>query len=193
VRRDRSIDPAWFEALYREQGDPWDFETSAYERAKYDHTLSSLPAGRFASALEVGCANGVLTQRLAPRCDRLLAIDVSDTALEAARTRCAGQSQVAFERRRVPQEAPEGRFDLILLSEVIYYLDVGDLARLADWLRGSVASGGHLLLVHWTGETDYPLGGDEAVDRLLALLGGDVAVVTGERREHYRLDLWRRD
>lgn len=192
MRRDRSIDPAWFEALYREQGDPWHFETSDYERSKYDHTLASLPARRFASALEVGCANGVLTERLAPRCERLLAIDVSETALVAARARCAALPQVAFDRRRVPQEAPEGSFDLILLSEVIYYLDLGDLSRLADWLRRSVTSGGHLLLVHWTGETDYPLAGDEAVERLLALLDADVAVAAGERRERYRLDLWRR-
>lgn len=192
MRRERSIDPEWFESLYRERGDPWSFETSPYERAKYDHTLASLPGGRFQSALEVGCANGVLTERLAPRCDHLLAVDVSETALRAARIRCAALPHVAFEYRRLPGDAPPGPFDLVLLSEVIYYWDRDDLARAATWLREAVTSGGYLLLVHWLGETDYPLSGDEAVDGLRAFLGDAVDVVVTDRRDKYRLDLWRR-
>ncbi|MDP1025907.1 SAM-dependent methyltransferase [Sphingomonas sp. KR1UV-12] len=192
MRRNRSIAPDWFEALYREQGDPWNFETSAYERAKYDHTLAALPCPRLGSMLEVGCANGVLTERLAPRCDRLLAVDVSETALAAAAVRCADLPQVVFERRHLPAEAPPGSFDLILLSEVIYYWDSDDLARMADYLRGAVPSGGHLMLVHWLGETDYPKSGDAAVGELAGLLGDAVEVIAAERREEYRLDLWRR-
>jgi SAM-dependent methyltransferase len=192
MRRERSIDAAWFEDLYAREGDPWRFETSPYERAKYDHTLEALPAARFASALEVGCANGVLTERLAPRCDRLLAVDVSETALAAAAARCGGLPQVVLERRRLPAEAPAGPFDLVLLSEVIYYWDSDDLRAAADWLRAAVPSGGHLLLVHWTGETDYPKSGDEAVGELFAMLGDAVEVARAERRDRYRLDLWRR-
>jgi SAM-dependent methyltransferase len=192
MRRDRSIEPDWFEDLYREQGDPWAFETSPYERAKYDHTLASLPGDRFGSVLEIGCANGVLTERLAPRCDRLLAVDVSSTALAAANRRCAGLPQVVFEQRRLTAEAPPGPFDLVLLSEVAYYWDSADLARLADWLIPAVPSGGHMLLVHWTGDTDYPKSGDEAVGELRHRLGGAVTVVHHERRDQYRLDLWHR-
>lgn len=192
MRRDRSIDSDWFEDLYREHGDPWSFETSPYERAKYDHSLASLPDGQFAWALEVGCANGVLTQRLAPRCRRLLGVDVSATALAQARTRCAALPQVTFEERRLPADAPGGRFDLVLLSEVIYYWDSTDLARMATYLRDALLPGGHVLLVHWTGETDYPKSGDAAVAELLGLLGDTVTVVRAERRDEYRLDLWRR-
>lgn len=192
MRRDRSIDPDWFEALYRDQRDPWRFETSDYERAKYDHTLAVLPRPQFASALEVGCANGVLTRRLAPRCDRLLGVDVSDTALAAARTRCADLPQVSLERRVLPREMPDGRFDLLLLSEVAYYWDRDDLARMAARIGDAVPSGGHVLLVHWTGETDYPLSGDEAVEGLRALLGDGMAGIHADRRDAYRLDLWRR-
>ncbi len=189
-RRERSIPPAYFERLYSERGDPWGFETSPYEAAKYDHTLGALPRDRYADALEVGCANGVLTARLAPRCDRLLAIDVSDTALAAARARCADLPRLAFERRRMPAEAPDGTFDLVVLSEVVYYLDGGDIARLGRWLTGATRSGGHLLLVHWTGETDYPRSGDDAVRELFDRLGEAVDVVRADRRDEYRLDLW---
>lgn len=192
MRRERSIEPEWFETLFREQGDPWGFETSDYERAKYDHSLASLPRTHYASALEVGCANGVLTRRLAALCDRLLAVDVSETALQAARARCADMPQVQFARCRLPQESPAGPFDLVTLSEVVYYWDRDDLARMADYLRGAVTVGGDILLVHWTGETDYPLSADEAVDGLRALLGKDVEPWREERRDEYRLDVWRR-
>lgn len=192
MRRETSIDADWFEALYRDQGDPWNFAGSPYERAKYDHTLASLPQDRFGAVLEVGCANGVLTRRLAARCDHLLGVDVSPTALAAARTRCADLPNVTLEQRTLPAETPAGPFDLILLSEVVYYWDSGDLAGMATCVSQSLRSGGYLLLVHWTGDTDYPKSGDAAVGELRRDLGDDVREITLERREQYRLDLWQR-
>lgn len=191
-RREGSIDPEWFEDLFAREGDPWEFETSAYEAAKYDDTLAHLPAGLIGRALEVGCANGVLTERLAGRVGELTALDVSATALAAARARCSDAANVRFVERRAPREMPDGPFDLLVLSEVVYYWDRDDVTRLAEWVReGGVAPGGHLLLVHWTGETDYPLSGDEAVETLLMALGYGVTVEAAERRERYRLDRWR--
>jgi len=191
MRREHSIEPEYFEALYKDKGDPWAFETSSYEAAKYDETLGALPKDRFDSALEVGCANGVLTARLGSRCEALLALDVSETAVAAARKRCADQPHIRIERRRLPDEAPAGIFDLILLSEVVYYWDSADIVRLADYVRSVAASGGYVMLVHWIGETDYPKSGDDAVAELHAALGDEVAVVRSDRHEAYRLDLWR--
>lgn len=190
MRRERSIEPDYFEQLYAEHGDPWEFETSAYEQAKYDQTLAALPHERFSEALEVGCANGVLTERLGPRCDRLLAIDVSETALAAARRRCADQPHIRFEQRRLPGDAPAGTFDLILLSEVVYYWDRADVERFAQFLLRATRSGGHILLVHWTGETDYPLSGDDAVAALRGHVEGAVSTLRADRHDEYRLDLW---
>ena len=192
MRRERSIEPEYFEALYREKGDPWSFESSPYEAAKYDRTLAVLPSERLGSILEVGCANGVLTARLGPRCDALLAVDVSETALDAARRRCADQPHIRIEKRRLPQEQPDGRFDLVLLSEVAYYWDSEDLARMATRLMRVTKSGGHILLVHWIGETDYPKSGDDAVTTLRDLLGDAVEEQLAERHNRYRLDLWLR-
>ena len=192
-RRERSIDPDWFEELFAREGDPWDFETSAYERAKYDDTLAHLPAAPIGRALEVGCANGVLTERLALAVRELVATDVSATALAAARERCAGRANIRFLEQRAPREMPPGPFDLVVLSEVVYYWDRADVARLADWVRsGGVEPGGHLLLVHWIGDTDYPLSGDEAMAALLSGLGRTIVVELADRREEYRVDRWRR-
>ncbi|WP_395396381.1 SAM-dependent methyltransferase (plasmid) [Novosphingobium sp. BL-8A] len=192
MRREHSVEPSWFEGLFRDNPDPWNFESSPYEQAKYSHTLQVLPCERFAAALEVGCANGVFTQLLAPRCKRLQAVDVSPTALAKARQRCAGLRGVTFEQRIMPVDAPAGPFDLVLLSEVVYYWDDADLARLARYLKSSVCSEGYLLLVHWTGQTDYPKSGDEAVSELRRLLADHVAVQVEDRCDSYRLDLWPR-
>ncbi len=87
-RAGTSLPPRYFDDLYAHDPDPWQFETSAYEAAKYDATLDALPIERFASALEVGCSIGVLTARLAPRCDELLAIGtISTTSPPASASR----------------------------------------------------------------------------------------------------------
>jgi cyclopropane fatty-acyl-phospholipid synthase-like methyltransferase len=193
MRRKSSIDADYFEGLYRDKGDPWSFETSPYEAAKYARTLEVMPNRHIASLLEIGCANGVLTAKLGGRCDDLLAVDVSETALAAARARCADQPHIRFEKRQLPHDAPEGCFDLILLSEVVYYFDPADVARLAAYVIRALRSGGDLLLVHWLGETDYPLSGDEAVLTLGDALGATVEEVVTERHDQYRIDLWHRN
>ena len=192
TRRRHSIDADYFEGLYRADADPWGFETSAYEQAKYDATLAALGGERSHHALEVGCAIGVLTARLAAVCDRLLAVDVSETALEAAKSRCSTLSNVDLARMTLPQEAPTGAFDLIVLSEVAYYWDDADLARMGAFLRRAVLTSGRVLLVHWTGETDYPQTADAAVQGLAQAVGGDFSVAIADRTGDYRLDLWRR-
>nr|WP_207191585.1 SAM-dependent methyltransferase [Paracraurococcus ruber] len=180
----------YFEALYAADPDPWRFASSDYERAKYAATLAALPRPRYRRALEVGCSIGVLTAQLAARCDSLLAIDIAEAALAAARARCAGRPGLDFRRMAVPGDWPEGSFDLILLSEVAYYLDATDLARLATRVAAALTPGGEALLVHWIGETDYPLSGDAATERFLAAAG--LPVIRQERASQYRLDLLHR-
>jgi SAM-dependent methyltransferase len=191
-RHARSLSPDYFARLYAADPDPWRFATSDYERAKYAATLASLPRARYAAALEVGCSIGVLTHALAARCDALLALDVVPEVLDAARARCAEASHVRFARAQVPDAWPEGRFDLILLSEVVYYLDRADLARLAARLAETLAPGGDCVLVHWLGETDYPLSGDAAAEGLIAAMAGFAAPLAAERTAQYRLDVLRR-
>lgn len=189
-----SLPPSYFDDVYRANADPWSFETSAYESAKYDDTLHALPGRRFERGFEIGCSIGVLTERLAPRCAQLLAVDVSDAALQQARRRCAALPQVTFENMQVPQALPAGRFDLVLMSEVAYYWQLDDLHKALDWTERSLLPGGLLLLVHWTPEVaDYPLRGDTVHDTVLARQGsGALKHAAGWRRERYRLDLFQR-
>ena len=187
----RELGADYFDAIYRRHVDPWNYAASDYELAKYADTLGMLPPRRWHRALEVGCSIGVLTAQLAARCERLVAVDVSEVALDRARERCAGLAGVELRRLRIADEFPEGCFDLVLLSEVGYYWTRDELDRAAPRLVESLALPGWLLLVHWTGvAADHPLSADEVHDRFAQLEG--LRHAHGGRREGYRLDLYER-
>jgi trans-aconitate methyltransferase len=184
-----TLKPEYFEALYTADPDPWNFAVSPYERAKYTLTLNAMPKPRYRSALEVGCSIGVLTRLLASRCDAVLAIDAAPTPLVEARGRCADLPDVRFEQIFVPEQWPDGVFDLILLSEVVYYLSREDVGRLATSVTRSLAPDSSVILVHWTGSTDYPLSGDEAVALLIERMGPVCVVGQADRYAEFRLDV----
>lgn len=191
-----SLTPAYFDHVYAAKADPWNFETSAYERKKYAATMAALPQARFESGFEIGCSIGVLTGLLASRCSRLLAVDVSEAALSAARIRLSQQPHVSLQAMHLPQEFPAGDFDLVVLSEVGYYWSVLDLELARKRIVGTLRPGGALVLVHWTPAVhDYPLTGDEVHERFTALCNGDAPLlrhVAGQSATTYRLDVLER-
>jgi cyclopropane fatty-acyl-phospholipid synthase-like methyltransferase len=185
----QTLRPEYFDALYRADPDPWKFAASPYERDKYTLTLDAMPKPRYRSALEVGCSIGVLTRSLASRCHTLIAIDAAQTPLLEARRRCADLPGVRFEHMFVPDQWPDGAFELILLSEVVYYLSRDDVGRLAAKVTNSLAQGGSVILVHWTGLTNYPLSGDEAAALFIERIGPACIVDRADRYAEFRLDV----
>jgi 2-polyprenyl-3-methyl-5-hydroxy-6-metoxy-1,4-benzoquinol methylase len=181
------IERRFFEDLYAGADDPWAFATSPYERDKYAHTLSALDGRKFKRALEVGCSIGVLTEQLAAACTELVAIDVSALALERARRRLRGQAGVTFARMAFPEQMPEGRWQLVVCSEVLYYLDAPAFELVLERLRTTLESGATVLAVHWRAPTrTYPLRGDDVHERLVSELGAWHSL--DDRRPRYRLD-----
>jgi cyclopropane fatty-acyl-phospholipid synthase-like methyltransferase len=188
---DHYADPGYFDRLYARDPDPWGFETSAYERDKYAATLAALPQPRFATAFEAGCSIGVLTRRLAERCDSLLAADLAEAALDRARARCAGLDHVRFARLALPQDWPEGPFDLILLSEVLYFLPGDGIERAARRTVDTLAPGGTTVLVNWMGPTGGVCDGEVAAQRFI-----DAAAlprIAASQAPKYRLDVLRKE
>lgn len=191
----QSLTPDYFDALYQADSDPWGFETSDYEAEKYAATLAALPKPRYRSAFEIGGSIGVLTEKLAERCDSLLSIDVSEKAQRQAIARCQALPHVRFQLMQVPQSYPTEQFDLTVLSEVGYYWCWDDLQTAQHLMLSHLEPGGHLLLVHWTPYADYydnPLSGDEVHEAFLALPSSQLKHLGGDRAEKYRLDLFER-
>jgi LmbE family N-acetylglucosaminyl deacetylase/SAM-dependent methyltransferase len=149
------IDPTWvapaatpeyFEQLYAGADDPWELARHWYETRKRGLLLAVLPRQRFGRAFEPGCATGLLTVALADRCDQVLAVDITDRPVELTRVRVRGLANVSVSRMQIPEQWPDGRFDLIVLSEVAYYTD---LDALGERLRHALNPGGVLVLCHW--------------------------------------------
>ena len=171
-----TLDPGHFRERYRDSPDPYRLADRWYEARKYAITVALLPRERYRAAFEPGCSIGVLTERLASRCDRLLACDAVPDAVASARSRTAGRAGVRVEQRVVPGEWPAGSFDLIVFSEILYYFDDADLHQMLRLGLLALRPGGHLVTAHWRHYApDHPRGGDEVhqilgADRRLARL-----------------------
>ncbi|MGB3790326.1 MAG: SAM-dependent methyltransferase [Phormidesmis sp.] len=188
-----SLPPQYFEKMYAADPDPWDFETSEYEAKKYAATIAALPRPSYQSAFEIGGSIGVLTEKLAARCQSLLSIDVSKQAQARAKERCAHLDHVEFDVIQVPRQYPARSFDLTVVSEVGYYWGRDDLKTALQQIADHLEPGGHLLLVHWTPFVEsYPLTGDEVHEAFLQQVGTVYRSLVGWREERYRLDLLER-
>ncbi len=164
-----TLNPEYFRDRYAASADPWGLAERWYEARKYAVTLALLPRQRYGAAFEPGCSIGVLTAQLAPRCDALLACDAVPDAVASARTRTAGLPGVRVERLAIPSQWPRGSFDLIVMSELLYYFDDADLGQVLGLGIGSLRTGGQLLAVHWRHPApDHPRTGDEVHEDLAA-------------------------
>ncbi|TBR25682.1 methyltransferase domain-containing protein [bacterium] len=132
--------------------DPYRYDASPYELARLEEMAKALAGRRYQKALEVGAAEGHFTRRLAGMADRVMALELSPVALARARAATAGLP-VDYEETDVRAwDGRGGPFDVVVLGEVLYYLDKPlvqaefeeALAKMAGW----VAPGGRLLLAH---------------------------------------------
>ena len=199
-RPTESLDAAYFERIYADSDDPWDFASSPYELDKYADTVASLPRQRYQRCFEIGCSVGVLSELLLERCEHLVGVDLNERALTAARTRNAGHvstRRARFERMMFPREQPVGHFDLVVVSEVAYYWAGQEFEQAQDLICDLLQPRGHLVLVHYTPtETDYPMTGDEVHDRFATRFAErpkrPLQHLHGHRGSRYRLDVYER-
>lgn len=140
-------DPA-LDELHRDRAEPWDVDERWYEQRKRDLVLALLPRRRFERAAELGCSTGALAEVLAGRAAQVLALDSSPAAVEAARRRNAFEQHVEILRMDLPAELP-GSFDLVVVSELGYFLSPDALDELVAQVRRSLSPDGVLVLCHW--------------------------------------------
>jgi trans-aconitate methyltransferase len=184
--------PVAFEEKYRAHEDPWNFARSPFEQARYDDILECLPRRTFRNAYEPGCSVGALTERLAARCERLHANDVSPTVVERARARCHDLPQVTIEVGSV-EAVPPPELDLVVFAEIGYYFDLDRLPEVVDRLRAALVGGGCFLACHWLGEsTDHQLHGSVVHAELARLLEPTFLFSRHRGRPDYVIDVWTR-
>jgi hypothetical protein len=161
--------------MYSSSADPWGLGTRWYEQRKYAITLALLPKQQYDHAFEPGCSIGVLTSLLTQRCARVTATDVAAAALGSASRRLADSgtsNQVTLLRQSMDERWPSGPFDLVVLSEVGYYLTPDALRSVLDRECPRLACGATVLAAHWRHPVDdYPMSGDRANEVVAATAG----------------------
>jgi SAM-dependent methyltransferase len=152
-----------FDALYRASPDPWGTQSRWYERRKRTLLLAALPHESYESVYEAGCGTGHISAALATRCTRLLASDASAVAVDLAARALAGHANVTVAQHRLPEDWPRERFDLVVLSEVLYFIDRDERVRVAAAARQSIGETGIVIACNWRHVIDgRSITGDQA-------------------------------
>lgn len=140
--------------VFSRGADPYHYRSSPYEISRLEAMEAGLGARSYAHALEVGCAEGAFTERLSRHAARVTAIDISSVALARARARLGGLPQMELVEADIRDWSPpdQGGYDLIVLGDVLYYLDKplvqGPFEQTFPRVRSWLKPGGRLLLAH---------------------------------------------
>lgn len=182
--------PGFFRHFF-DEGDPFGFDVNPAEQLKFQRTLEVCGEGQLGHVLELGCAVGSFTEILEPRATDVLALDVSPAAVEQVARRLRDHPNVRVQTMTIPAEFPEGTFDLVVASDVLYYLPAEDVRRCLERIETALAERGALVAVHYVPRMGSVLDGDETHDILTAHTS--LRHVLGERTEFgvgrwYRVD-----
>ncbi|GAA2060079.1 SAM-dependent methyltransferase [Williamsia deligens] len=170
-------DPGYFDAMYGAGPDPWGFEQHWYEKRKRDLTVAALPRARYADALELGSSTGVLSEVLLDRCERLTCVELHPRGVETARRRLAAAAdRVRLEVGDIVTWRPSRHHDLVVVSEVLYYLADEDLDSVMTWLADCSRAGATLVAVHFRHPVpEHVRSGDDVHEHLRRHLGAPMA------------------
>jgi trans-aconitate methyltransferase len=180
-----------FEEQYRANPDPWNTLTDPYEADKRERTLTACGDGPFSAVCDLGAGTGLLAAALARHAERLLALDGAPTAVAEAQRRLAPFPHAEARVATLPDGLPAGPLDLIVASEILYYLDDGAFRAVLAWLPGALARGGRCVAVHWTGSaSDLRRSADDVGAALAAVPG--LRVLDTAPTAGFRLDVLER-
>lgn len=145
--------------LYAHTDDPWDFDNSPYEQAKFFATRHALARSRYSSALELGCGNGALATHLASLCTNYTGIDAIERAVLAARQKVP---EARFVLGCYPCRLPDEKYDLVILSEILYFLTGANIAQLASDIV-FYATRADIICTTYLGDTEQTLQSNQAL------------------------------
>lgn len=143
-----------FDALYQQHSDPWQIRSSWYERRKRELLLACLPKEHYRKTLELGCGTGEMTAQLAQRSTTVHAVDLSPIALQRCHQhlKAMGIHNVHTSCVRVPEVWPINEpceFDLLVVSELAYYLEDTEIDGFIEGCQRALETGGDWLMCHY--------------------------------------------
>jgi len=194
---DHRTDAAGWDHFFA-SSDPWEYD-SAYERIKYERTLSLIHPQPHGHALEIACAEGHFTLRLAPQFGRVTALDISTRAIERARNRTAGLNHIDFVQRDVFHAGLPGEYDCITCSEMLYFAPtLAGLERLAKQIAEALNPGGQFVHAHAfliaerPDRTAFDWDGTAGGDRIFTIFANtpELTHVRSIVTDLYRIDLF---
>lgn len=184
-----------FDEMFGVSDDPWGYRTRWYEKRKRDLLLASLSRPTYQRVLEIGSANGEVTARLASRAIELVACDASERAVRLTREKLGLVQHVELVQCEVPGVWPEGRFDLIVINEVGYYLSEDELRTTLDLSGKSLAMPGEIVLCHWRYAIEgcHFSGDDVHAAAATWAIGQDLRRLSSHLEPDFLLDVWAND
>ncbi len=127
--------------------DPWRLDGNPFERERHTQMLRlSLSQEGITNALEVGCAAGAFTEKLAPHAQRLTVVDLMPRAIGRACQRTKRWSHITWIASDILEFSSAESFDLIVVAEILYYLsDVEQMRTAIQNLVRMLAPGGRVV------------------------------------------------
>jgi SAM-dependent methyltransferase len=146
-----------FDALYKDEDDPWSIGEATHDR--YDLYLELVNRWKRGSGsmLDIGCGQGAVLNRFEGSFERLVGIELSEVAIAKGRERFPRIEfrQGSADKLEAPFEAG-ARFDAILYSDVICYLDEGGKNRSLAWIHDHLTPAGIALVAAWCPRRTVP-------------------------------------
>ncbi len=181
-----------FDELYGDDPDPWGFRSRWYEIRKRDLVMSMLSKPGYVRAFEPGCSNAELSYQLARRSASLYCCDISAQAVTLARQKLSDQRHAEIARAKLPDEWPDGSFDLIVFNEIGYYLNSAELYRLVERMQQSLTTSGEIIACHWRPQIEgCDLSGEDVHDLLRNHLR--LAPLAYHEEPSFIIELWSGD
>lgn len=194
-KKAESLEKKYFDTLYSENTDPWNFRNSDYENLKYEKINTFLKNKNFLNGLELGCSIGIHTTFLAEHCENLLSVDISEKAIQTAKELNSHLENVRFKTLDILHHFPEGPFEFISMCEIGYYFDEEKLKLLYKKIKENLTANGYLLMVHWSPFVrEYPLTGKQVRELFeSSVQNKHFTMVSFYENEFYELILWKKD
>lgn len=185
-----------FESLYASESDPWQVASSFYEQRKLEIVLASLGRPFYRAAWDPACGVGELALRLSGRCTTVLATDLAASAVRLTHRRCDGESAISVAQLSLPREPDTAvRFDLVVLSEFLYYLDADDRAATLELVHARTTDDAEVVSVHWRHHPHdaWLSGADTELEITEFLLSHGWVQTVRHHDEEFVLDCFRRE